>query len=125
MRRVSERERPSACIYLVATRGSSPGRRFRLNRPRRAPMLDARDYLLANKAALVEIDSAELIHVRIVWEGVAIDKIKPAARDRMRDAMRLVGGGLHQFGSELVRCLAREVRCQHAAHAEIRQSRIA
>ena len=38
MRRVPERERPSACIYLVPTRGSSPGWRFRLNRPRRAPI---------------------------------------------------------------------------------------
>src|SRR5262245_50991404 len=77
------------------------------SRARRTPMLDARNHLLADKAAFAEIDPAELIHVGLVGESFAVDEIKSAARDRMRDPMRLVGDGIHPFGSELRRCLAR------------------
>ena len=60
---------------------------------RGAAMLDARDHLLADVAALVEIDAAELVHVGLVRKGVAIDEIEAAARHAERDAMRLVVGG--------------------------------
>jgi hypothetical protein len=35
-------------------------------RARRAAVLDARDHLLADEAALVEVDAAELVHVGLV-----------------------------------------------------------
>ena len=60
-------------------------------------MLHARHHLLADVAALVEIDAVELVHVGLVREGVAVDEIEPAARHAERDAVRLVGGGLDQL----------------------------
>ena len=72
---------------------------------RRAAMLHARHHLLADVAALVEIDAAELVHVGLVREGVAVDEIEPAARHAERDAVRLVGGCIHQLGAEIGRRL--------------------
>ena len=70
-------------------------------------MLHARHHFLADEAALVEIDAAELVHVGLVREGVAVDEIAAAARHAERDAMRLVVGGIDQRRAELGRGLAR------------------
>ena len=64
-------------------------------------MLHARHHLLADIAALVEIDAGELIHVGLVREGIAIDEVEPAARHAKRDAVRLVVCGIDQFGAEI------------------------
>src|ERR1700730_6557500 len=56
-----------------------------------AAMLHARNDLLADKASLAEINSAKLVHVGLMRKCISIDEINPAARDRKRDAMRLVG----------------------------------
>ena len=58
---------------------------------RAAAMLDARHHLLADIAALVEIDAGELVHVGFVREGVAIGEIHAAARHAERDAVRVIG----------------------------------
>ena len=57
-------------------------------------MLDARDHLLPDEAALVEVDASELVHVGLVREGVAVHEIEAAARNAERDAVRLVSLGL-------------------------------
>ena len=68
---------------------------------RGAAMLHARHDLLADVAALVEIDAAELVHVGLVREGVAVDEVDAAARHAERDAVRLVVGGVDQRRAEI------------------------
>ena len=57
----------------------------------RAPVLHARDHLLAHIAALGEIDAVELVHVGLMRIGVTIGEIEPAARDAEGNAVVLVG----------------------------------
>ena len=91
---------------------------------RGAAMLDARHHLLADEAALVEIDAAELVHVGLVRECVAVDEVRAAARHAERDAMRLVVGGIDERRAELRRRLAGDVRRDHAAQPERGQARV-
>ena len=63
-------------------------------------MLHARHHLLADIAALLEIDPVELVHVGLVREGVAVGEIESARRHAERDPVRLVGGGIDQFGPD-------------------------
>ena len=58
---------------------------------RRAAVLHARDDLLADVAALVEIDAVQLVHQRLVREGVAPQKILAAFGHAERDAVGVVG----------------------------------
>ena len=53
-------------------------------------MLHARDDLLADVAALVEIDAVEQVEVGVVREGVAVGEIDAALRHADGDAQRLV-----------------------------------
>ena len=87
-------------------------------------MLDARDHLLTDEAALVEVDSGELIHVGLVGKRVAVRKVGTALRHAERDPMRLVVGRLDQRGADRGRRLGGEVGRQHAAHAERGQPRV-
>ena len=87
-------------------------------------MLHARHHFLADEAALGEIDAGELVHVGLVREGVAIAEIEAAARHAVRDAMRLVGGGVDDLRAEIGGRLRRHVRRQHDAHAQRREPRI-
>ena len=91
---------------------------------RGAAMLHARHHLLADVAALVEIDAGELVHVGLVREGVAVDEVEPAARHAERDAMRLVGVRLDELGAEIGGGLLGEMRRQHDALAERGQPRV-
>ena len=54
-------------------------------------VLDARDDLLADIAALVEIDAVELVHVGFVRKGVAVDEV-----ERRRAARRARCGALRR-----------------------------
>ena len=87
-------------------------------------MLHARDHLLADIAAFGEIDAAELVHVGLVREGIAVAEIEPALRHAERDAMRLVLRGIDQRRAELGRGCGGKVRRQHDAKTERRQPRI-
>ena len=87
-------------------------------------MLDARDHLLADEAALVEVDAAELVHVGLVRERIAIDEVEAAARHAERDAVRLVDRGIDEFRAEIGRGLAGKMRRQHAAQPQRRQARV-
>ena len=87
-------------------------------------MLDARDDLLADIAAFVEIDAAELVHVGFVRERVEIGEILAAARHAERDAMRLVGFGAGKRRAEIGGGFGGKIGRQDAARAERRQPRI-
>ena len=76
---------PAAGSGAVAGRDDEPP-------PRRAAMLHARDDLLADVAALAEVDAAELVHVGVVREGVAEGEVDAAFRHAERDAVRVVVG---------------------------------
>ena len=93
-------------------------------RARGAAVLHARDHLLADEAALVEVDAAELVHVGLVRERIAVDEVEAAARHAERDAVRLVGRGIEQLGAEVGRGLGGQVRRQHAAQPQRRQPRV-
>jgi len=69
-------------------------------RARGAAVFDARDHLLADEAALVEVDAAKLVHVGLVREGIAIDEVEAAARYAECDPMRLVGGRVEQLRAD-------------------------
>ena len=88
-----------------------------------AAMLHARHHLLADEAALVEVDAVELVHVGLVRERIAIDEVEAAARHAERDAVRLVVRGIDQRGAEIVGGLFRQVRRQHDARAPARAGR--
>ncbi len=87
-------------------------------------MLDARHHFLADIAAFLEIDAAELVHVGIVREGVVIDEVEPAARHAERDAMRFIGGLIDERRAELPGDIACQMRGQDHAQAERGQARI-
>jgi hypothetical protein len=91
---------------------------------RDAAMLGARHDFLADIAALVEIDAAELIHVSFMGKGVAINEINPAARYAERDAVRFIVLRARQRGAKLARCLRRAMRRDHHPKPERRQARI-
>ena len=115
----------SPALTGVPASGAKPSKRDRHHaRARGAAMLDARDHLLADEAALVEVDAAELVHVGLVRKGIAVNEIEAAARHAERDPVRLVGGGLEQLRAEIGRGLGGQVRRQHAAQAQRRQARI-
>ena len=57
-----------------------------------AAMLHARHHLLADVAALAEIDAGELVHVGVVGEGVAEGEVDAAFGDAERDAVGVVVG---------------------------------
>src|SRR4029453_1602476 len=76
---------------------------------RGAAVLDARDHLLSDEAALVEIDAAELVHVGLMWKCIAVDEIEAAARDAKRDAMPLVGRRFRSDEAALVEIDAAEL----------------
>src|SRR5947209_4040563 len=88
-------------------------------------MLHARHDLLADEAALVEIDAMELVHVGLMRKRIAIHEIKAAARYPERDAVPLECGRRDQRGAEVGRRLGGEMRRQNDAMAERRQARIA
>ena len=87
-------------------------------------MLHARDDFLADIAAFGEIDAAELVHVGLVREGVAVAEIEAALRHAERYAMRLVLPGIDERGAELGRGCGGKMRRQHDAKPERRQPRI-
>ena len=93
-------------------------------RARAAAVRHARDDLLADEAALVEIDAVKLIHVGLVREGIAVDEVEPAARHAERDAVRFVVRGIDQLRAEIGGGLTGKMRRQHAAQAKLRQPRI-
>ncbi len=72
-------------------------------------MLHARDDLLADIAALVEIDAGKTVHVGLVRERIAVHEIEPAARHAERDAMGLVFGGIDQLGADEIGQLLLEI----------------
>jgi hypothetical protein len=76
-------------------------------------MLDTRDHLLPDIAALIEIDAAELVHVGFVRKGVAVGEIHAAARHAECDAVRLVGFGFGKGGAKIVGRFGRKLRRQH------------
>src|SRR5262249_46332429 len=53
-------------------------------------MLDAGNDLLTDKTAFVEVNAMELVHVALVWKGIAIDEIDAAAGYTKCEAMGLV-----------------------------------
>src|SRR5262249_60805139 len=53
-------------------------------------VLDARDDLLADEAALVEVDAAKLVHVALMRKRIPVSKVGAALRDAKRDSMSLV-----------------------------------
>jgi len=57
-------------------------------------VLRARDDLLANETAFLEIDAREQVHVGLVREGFAIGKIHAAFRHARRDAASVIVGAL-------------------------------
>ena len=65
---------------------------------RGAAMLHPRHHFLSDIAALVEIDAVQPVHVGLVRKCVAIYEVEPAARHARRDAMRIIGGAVDQFG---------------------------
>ena len=87
-------------------------------------MLDARDHLLPDIAALPEIDAAELVHVGFMRERVAIDEIHAAARHAERDAVRVIGLGVGQRRAEVGGGLGGEFGWQDGARAERGKARI-
>src|SRR5262249_26851092 len=87
-------------------------------------MLDARNHLLADEAALGKVDAAQLVHVALVRKCIAIDEIKPAARDRERNAMRLVGHRINELGANPPCRLVRPMRRKHAAPPQLGKTRI-
>src|SRR5580704_848109 len=54
-------------------------------------MVHAADDLLADIAALLEIDAAEHIHQSLVWESLAKGEILASRGDTQRDAMGVIG----------------------------------
>ena len=75
-----------------------------MTRVRAVPRCSMRETdLLADEAALVEVDAVKLIHVGFVREGVAIDEVGTAARHAKRDPVRLVVVGGDQLRAELGR----------------------
>ena len=87
-------------------------------------MLHARNHFLADIAALGEIDAAELVHVGLVREGVAVAEIDAAVRDAERDAVRFVFAGLDNRRAKLGGRLGGAMRRQHDAQPECGQARI-
>ena len=85
-------------------------------------MGDARNHLLPDEAALVEIEARELVHVGLVRESIAVDKIDAAARNAEHDAMHFIFGGFDQLGAEIDCRPGGEMWRQHAAHAQLRQA---
>ncbi len=85
-------------------------------------MLHARNDFLADVAALVEIDAAELIHVGFVGKRVAVGEVAAAARHAKRDAVGLVFRGVDQRRAEISGGLG-EMR-RDDAQAERRQARV-
>ncbi len=65
-------------------------------------MLHPRHHLLADVAALVEVDSMEPIHIGFVRKRVAIDKVEPAARNAQSDAVGIIGGAIHEIGADQI-----------------------
>ena len=63
-------------------------------------MLHPRHHLLADIAALVEIDAVQAVHVGLVRERVAIHEIEPAARHAGLDAMRFVSLAVDEVGAD-------------------------
>ena len=93
-------------------------------RARDAAMLHARDHLLADIAAFGEIDAAELVHVGLVREGVAVAEIDAALRNAERDAVRLVFARVDEGGAEIGGGVGGKMRRHYHAQTERRQARI-
>jgi hypothetical protein len=92
--RAARAENPPARRHLAARRRR---RTFQVNKRHdagtgRAAVLHARDDLLADVAALVEVDSVQLIHEGFVRKGVAEAKILRPFRHAKSDAMSVVDG---------------------------------
>src|SRR4029079_10152494 len=87
-------------------------------------MLDPRNDLLADIAALFEVDGSELVHVCFVRESITVAEVEPAARHTERDAMGFIIVSIGEIGAEIRGRLCREVRGQHDARAESRQPRM-
>ena len=91
---------------------------------RGAAMLHARHHLLADIAALVEIDARKAVHVGLVREGVAICEVDPAPRHAAGDPMGLIVGRIDQFGVDEPGQLLLEFRRRQDAEAELVVARI-
>ena len=119
-------DEPSAPIGLPPAVTGVPGGGRSSPRPiddataRRAAMLHARDDLLADEAALGEVDAGELVHVRVMGEGLAEGEVDAALGNAEPDAMGVVGG-FGRFGE-----IGRHVGAgrDDAAIAERRKARI-
>src|SRR5690606_24587925 len=61
-------------------------------------MLDARDDLLTDVAALPEADAVQLVVQGVVWKGIAERVIPATLRHTMRDAVRMVDLRLNNAG---------------------------
>ena len=113
-----------ARIGLPASGGEIVEHHLHGARARGAAMLHPRHHLLADIAALVEIDAVQAIHIGLVREGIAIHEVEPAARRAAGDAVRLVGGAVDEFGADQAGDLLRQLLRRENAPAERRISRI-
>src|SRR5262249_53761405 len=68
---------------------------------RSAAVLDARDHLLSDETALVEVDAPQLVHVALMRKSIAVSEVEAAARHPERDAMGLVGRRVDELGAQV------------------------
>ena len=87
-------------------------------------MLHPRHHFLADITAFGEIDAAELIHVGLMREGVAVTEISAAPRHAKRDAVRFIVARIDQYRAELGCRFGGTMRWHQHAKPERRQPRI-
>ena len=75
---------------------------------RGAAVLHPRHHLLADIAALVEIDPVQAVHVGLVRERIAVHEVEAAAGNAAGDPMRIIGGAVDQFRADQAGDLLRE-----------------
>src|ERR1700730_4605424 len=87
-------------------------------------MLHARNHLLPDVTALLEVDAVQAVHVGFVRKRIAIDKLKTAARNARGDAMSLIGGAIDQLGANQIGDFLRELLRHKNAPSERCAARI-
>jgi hypothetical protein len=94
--------------------------KFDANRSRAcgAAMLHPRHHLLADIAALVEIDAVKPVHVGFVRKGIAIAEVEAAAGNAQRDAVGLVGRTVDHLRSDQVSGFLRQLFGEEYAKAK-------
>jgi len=86
-----------------------------------AAVLHARHDLLADKAAFLEIDAMELVHVGLMRKRIPVGEIEAAGGHAERDPMRLVDGVIDQLGPESTRRIG-GAGWRDAAQSQLRQA---